>query len=712
MWVETRLRVVRDPATRALVETHATVRDVAERMHSQAALAEAEERFRSAFEEAPIGMALTSPDFRFLRVNRALCQITGYTPQQLEGLPVASITHPDDLKADWEARGAMLEGELSSHRAERRYLHASGSAVWVAVNSTLVRNADGKPLHFLSQMQDVTERRRHEAELRHMADHDPLTGLLNRRSFERELERHVAYVERYGPKGAAIVLDLDHFKTINDTLGHSAGDELIVRVAHALRSRLRESDVLARLGGDEFAILLPEATPEEADAVSAAVLDAVRTLAVPTATGRTRTVTASLGVALFDSPDKLTGEDVLVNADLAMYDAKESGRDQLSSYDAPERPETRIEARISWADMIRDALAEDAFVLHAQPIVDLSTGEATQYELLLRMRGADGELIPPSAFLPVAERFDLMAAIDRWVVARAIRMVGAELRAGRRLVVEVNISGRSAGDPELLELIERELTANEVCPSQIIFEITETIAVSNIPRAQHFAARLADLGCRFALDDFGAGFGSFYYLKHLPFDYLKIDGEFVRHSAADPTDQLVIQAVVDIARGLGKRTVAEHVGDSRDRRAAAAHGRRPRPGLPPRRARPAGRLAARGRDRADLGIERRAVVLAQQARGEEARDQHEDRQHEADEGEATEGDEQAGHALQATLAPCARSSSASRVPPCAWRARRSPPSAPGCSSCSASRTTTPRPRPTAWPTSCARCGSSPTPTAG
>ena len=307
----------------------------------------------------------------------------------------------------------MLEGELSGHRAERRYLHASGSAVWVAINSTLVRDGDGKPLHFLSQMQDITERRRHEAELRHMADHDPLTGLLNRRSFERELERHVAYVERYGPQGAAIVLDLDHFKTINDTLGHSAGDELIVRVAHALRSRLRESDVLARLGGDEFAILLPEASPEEADGVAAAVLDSVRTLAVPTATGRTRTVTASLGIALFDSAHRLTGEDVLVNADLAMYDAKEAGRDQLAAYDAPEQPETRIEARISWADMIRDALAEDRFVLHAQPIVDLATGEATQYELLLRMRGADGELIGPSAFLPVAERFDLMAAIDQ-----------------------------------------------------------------------------------------------------------------------------------------------------------------------------------------------------------------------------------------------------------------------------------------------------------
>ena len=273
MWVETRVRVVRDPVTRAVVESHATVRDVAERMQSQAALAEAEERFRSAFEEAPIGMALTSPDFRFLRVNRALCQITGYTPAQLEGLPVASITHPDDLKADWEARGAMLEGEMSSHRAESRYLHAAGSAVWVMINSTLVRDADGVPLHFLSQMQDITESRRHEAELRHMADHDPLTGLLNRRSFERELERHVSYVERYGPKGAAIVLDLDHFKTINDTLGHSAGR----RADRARRPRAAQPPARVRRARPPRRRRVrdpaPEATPDEADGVAAAVLD-------------------------------------------------------------------------------------------------------------------------------------------------------------------------------------------------------------------------------------------------------------------------------------------------------------------------------------------------------------------------------------------------------------------------------------------------------
>ena len=208
--------------------------------------------------------------------------------------------------------------------------------MWVAINSTLVRDADGKPLHFLSQMQDITESRRHEAELRHMADHDPLTGLLNRRSFERELERHVAYVERYGPKGAAIVLDLDHFKTINDTLGHSAGDELIVRVAHALRSRLRESDVLARLGGDEFAILLPEATPgggrrrrRRRARRGAHARRADRDRPHPHGHREPR------HRAVRRRASRLTGEEVLVNADLAMYDAKEAGRDQLAAYDAP-----------------------------------------------------------------------------------------------------------------------------------------------------------------------------------------------------------------------------------------------------------------------------------------------------------------------------------------------------------------------------------------
>ena len=278
--------------------------------------------------------------------------------------------------------------------------------------------------------------------------------------------------------------------------------------------------------------------------------------------GRLRNVSASIGVAPFDSR-RLTGEDVLVNADLAMYEAKEAGRDQVACHvgrqgrAGPARPRA-----CRGPDVIRDALDEDRLVLQAQPIMDLASGEIHQYEMLLRMRDPLGELISPAAFLPVAERYDLIGAIDKWVVSRAIGMLGEELTRKNRLVFEVNISGRSTGDPELLELIERELEVHGVEPEQVIFEITETTAVGNIPRAQEFAAAPQPSSAAASRSTTSAPrFASFYYLKHLPFDYLKIDGEFVRSCLDDRTDQLVIQAVVDIARGLGKRTVAEMVGD-------------------------------------------------------------------------------------------------------------------------------------------------------
>ncbi len=558
IWVEAKLHIVRDARGR-VAETHAIVRDVHERVEAQHALAEAEERFRTAFEEGAAGMAIVSADGRLLRVNRALCAITGHQPTELEGRTMLSLLHPDDRPQHDEESDRMLSGRIATARGERRYLHDDGHVVWVSVSTTLVRDAAGAPLHFLTQAQDVTERRRYEAELRHMADHDALTGLLNRRSFERELERHVDHVARYGPRGAALLIDVDLFKNVNDTLGHSAGDQLIGKVADALRERLRDGEVIARLGGDEFAVLVPDGGPDDAEAIAGDLLEAIRSVRISSHSGRLRNVSASIGVAPFDSR-RLTGEDVLVNADLAMYDAKEAGRDRVACHAARDAS-NRLASRLSWTDVIRDALDEERLVLQAQPIMDLASGEIHQYEMLLRMRDPLGELISPAAFLPVAERYDLIGAIDKWVVRQAIRMLGEELTRKNRLVFEVNISGRSTGDPELLELIEQELELNGVAPEQVIFEITETTAVGNIPRAQEFAGHLNQLGCRFALDDFGAAFASFYYLKHLPFDYLKIDGEFVRTCLDDRTDQLVIQAVVDIARGLGKHTVAEMVGD-------------------------------------------------------------------------------------------------------------------------------------------------------
>ncbi len=538
-------------------------RRLAEREHAEQALARAEERLRTAFAEAPIGMAVVSPEGRFLQVNRALARISGHDEESLLALANArELTHPDDRHPDERAAAAMRGGEIRVYDVEKRYMHAAGHTVWVAVHTTLIRDEHGEPAYFLAQIEDITDRRRYEAELQHMADHDPLTGLLNRRAYERRLEEHLARGERYGHEGAVLVLDLDDFKEVNDTLGHSAGDELIVRVAGALATRLRESDTLARLGGDEFAILTPTGDRAEAEQLAASLLAVVRReRAARGPGGRERPITASIGVAPLEDAQDLSAEEALIDADLAMYDAKEAGRDRSETYGSASRGQARIEARLEWVERIRAALDEDRLVLHAQPVVETATGRTTQHELLVRMIDPHGDLIFPGSFLPIAERFGLVREIDRWVLNRAIRMLGEHRAAGRNPTVEINLSAHSLVDPQLAAHIGRELRAAGVPATQLIFEVTETTAIGNIAAARAFAERLGELGCRFALDDFGAGFGSFYYLKHLPFDYIKIDGEFVRNCTEDPTDRLVIGAVVELARGMGKRTIAEFVGD-------------------------------------------------------------------------------------------------------------------------------------------------------
>ena len=539
-----------------------TALDVTHAHRAERARREAEQRFRSAFDQAPIGMALLSTDLEVIEGNDALAELVGYGREQLHGLVLGALTHPEDAARDGERFSALLAGRADVHESEHRLVHATGETVWVALTATLVSDGDGVPCHYLAQLQDVTERRRYEEQLRYMANHDPLTGLLNRRAFERELDRHVNRVKRYGGAGAIVALDLDHFQTVNDTLGHNAGDRLLVEVAQRLGTRLRESDVIARLGGDEFAVLLPHASREEAERVAGQLLELVRRAEVPSVTShRARGATASIGVVAVEPREGLTGEDLLVCADLAMYDAKEAGRNQAATYSAGPHERVRTEARMAWVERIRDALDGGDFVLHAQPIVDLASGAVSQYELLVRMVSESGDLIPPGSFLPVAERYDLIQELDAWVITRAIEMLADLQAGGRRTALEVNVSGRSLGDAGLMAAIEATLARTGADPAGLILEITETAAVANIPQAQAFGRRLSELGCRFALDDFGAGFGSFYYLKHLPFDILKIDGEFVRNCRANPVDRLVIESVVNIARGMGKQTVAEFVGD-------------------------------------------------------------------------------------------------------------------------------------------------------
>jgi diguanylate cyclase (GGDEF)-like protein/PAS domain S-box-containing protein len=562
VWVNLSVSMVRDDAGKPLYFV-SQIEDVTERRRGEDALREAEDRFRSAFDDAPIGMAIRTLDGRFLRVNRALCEITGYPRDQLETMRYQSITHPDDLARDEKAHRDVLAGVTAHYRSEKRYIHSDGHVVPVDLSATVVRDGDGEPLHVLTQIQDITERKRFEGQLQYLADHDSLTGMFNRRRFEEELTRELDSAARYGGQLAVLAIDLDDFKYINDSLGHSIGDELIVLVGEALRARLRRSDVLARLGGDEFAVILPRLDEATALTVAETLLEAVAGVDLVGLGARAGgKVSASVGVAMFDPGSGLSADELLVEADIAMYDAKEAGRARAIVYDATEDREERMLSRMTWADRIREALVDNAFVLYSQPVRSLTGDPIARCELLLRMQGDNGDVIPPGSFLFIAERFDLIQDIDRWVVSRAIELLAEQQAAGNDIVLCVNLSGKSVTDPRLPDHIASELGAHGANGRGLCFEVTETAAVVNIDRARQFARRIAELGCEFALDDFGAGFASFYYLKHLTFDLLKIDGEFVTDLANSVTNQLVVKAVVDIARGLGKRTIAEFVEDA------------------------------------------------------------------------------------------------------------------------------------------------------
>jgi diguanylate cyclase (GGDEF)-like protein/PAS domain S-box-containing protein len=554
-----------------------TTQDITERHHLESGRREAEARFRAAFEHAPIGVCvldLHDPDpGQWVTVNPALAAMLGYTRDELLALRVSDTLHPGEMAATRTRLTALIKGEEERITAECRMVGAAGQVVWTLVTVAAVPDADGRPGFAIGQMVDITERKRFEGQLQYLADHDALTGLSNRRRFEEELDRALAEAERYGRRGAILVLDLDGFKHVNDTLGHPVGDELIARLAGTLRAELRESDVIARLGGDEFGVILPQATDEEAGQVAAKLLRAVaRDGVVADATQQAR-VTASIGLAPFDGADGLSAEELLVEADIAMYDAKEAGRNRSARSSRDEAGPGRHVSRLSWLERIRAALVEDRFELHAQPIVALGADDGIPaFELLLRMRSDGDELIPPATFLPIAERFDLIGAIDRWVFARAVALLRREHDAGRPVTLSVNLSGRTVGDADFARWLDELLTDTPIPAQRLIVEITETAAIVNLERARTLADLLRSRGCRLALDDFGTGFASFTYLKHLRFDVLKIDGEFVRGLRDNQTDRLVVEAVVAIARGLGTPSLAEFVTDDETLAAVRALG--------------------------------------------------------------------------------------------------------------------------------------------
>ena len=505
-----------------------------------------------------LGDALITIDERgaIESVNPAAEALFGYPSRELIDRSFAGLL-ADSHREEYSGylRGFAQGGEMAFLGVGQEALgrRSDGSTFPLELNLTEAR-LDKRLLVAIAR--DITERKRAEEKLRELADTDALTGLLNRRRFEQELDSHIEYSARYGTGGSVLYVDLDNFKYMNDTLGSRAGDELLVAVAALLRGRLRKTDLLARLGGDEFGLLLHGAHSSKVKQVAEDLLWLVANH--PFVIERQRlSTTVSIGVAEISDED-VTASELVARADQARYTAKDLGRNRVAYYDAAEQHNG---ADRVWSDRVREAIEQGRFVLHAQPILNMATNEVSQHELLIRMRGEDGELVPPAAFLETAERFNLIQGLDRWVAQQAIRLVESHKRAGNDLILEVNLSGKTLSDQDFATALGREIKRAGIEPGNLIFEVTETAAVADIEQARAFAESLTQMGCRFALDDFGSGFASFYYLKHLPISVLKIDGEFVKDLPRMPNDRLIVKALVEVAEGMGMKTVAEFVED-------------------------------------------------------------------------------------------------------------------------------------------------------
>jgi diguanylate cyclase (GGDEF)-like protein len=463
-------------------------------------------------------------------------------------------------------RHDLLARQLQDHSVDPERIPPQWQVQWqglLADVEAAYRAADDHRLELSHANESLTTeiagRKRFEEQLIYAAEHDELTGAYNRRRLEEELAFKLREAQEDGSQGAVLFLDLDQFKDVNDSLGHRAGDELLKGLAELLRACMRERDVMARIGGDEFAIILPQTPSTQARAIAQRIEDTIRHHNF-LVNRRPVHVTGSIGVAIYPRHG-VTPEDLFSNADLAMYQAKAKGRSRVEILRPSRDWRSVSEARLSWRARIVEALEMDKFVLYAQPIRSLQHEGISEYEILLRLPSGGGEVYTPGQFLDVAEEFGLITGIDRWVLQQSMRIIAQQQRMGNSVRLAVNISGRSFGDPDLLGLIRSQLAYTSIDPENLVAEITETAAVANLGQAQKFIRTLKALGLRFSLDDFGSGFSSFNHLKNLPVDYLKIDGSFIRDLASSDVDQHLVKAMVSVASGLGKQTIAEFVGD-------------------------------------------------------------------------------------------------------------------------------------------------------
>lgn len=523
-----------------------------------AALRESEERFRSAFDHAA-GMALVATDGNWVKVNRSLCEMVGYTEQELLATNFQAITHEDDLPNMMLQIKALLDGKLQTYQMELRYKHKRGHVVWILLSATLVRDSLTSSVNLVFQIQDITDRKRAEERLLHEAFHDVLTGLPNRALFMDHLKLSVERGKRREDRLFAVLfLDLDRFKIINDSLGHMVGDQLLVGIARRLEICLRPGDTVARLGGDEFTILLEDLSNVTEVIDVAERLQKALTLPF-NLNGHEVFTTVSIGIALsstgYDRP-----EEVLRDADTAMYRAKMLGKARHEVFD-----KTMHAYAMNLLQMesdLRRAIERKEFILHYQPIVALETGTIAGFEALIRWQHPERGFVPPGDFISIAEETGLIIPIGQWVLEEACRQIHSwqeQFPQYPPLQISVNLSSKQFINPKLIDQIKEVMRETGVDPHSLKLEMTESMVMENFDTAIEMLQQLRKLGIELSIDDFGTGYSSLSYLHRFPISTLKIDRSFVSQMNDHSENAEIVRTILMLARSLKMNVVAEGV---------------------------------------------------------------------------------------------------------------------------------------------------------
>jgi diguanylate cyclase (GGDEF)-like protein/PAS domain S-box-containing protein len=547
--------------------------DISEQKATEIALARQTERSQVTLQSIADAVITTNNDGAIIYMNPAAERLTGWLIGDARGRAVGQVldflTEFGTSSINDTLKVGLQGGEAgATDLGQAELLSRSGEKHIVEHSIAPLRDRKRKIIGGVIVIHDVTDRFKLMQQLSHQAIHDPLTQLTNRTGFELKLnEAMKSAAEESNIEHAICYMDLDQFKIVNDTCGHSAGDELLRQIAGQLKKHVRKGDTLARLGGDEFGLLLACCPLTKAVEIAEKIRNSVEAFRFSWE-GKSFSVGVSIGIAPFDGSPGSNGATILSTVDQACYIAKSKGRNRVHTYQPGDNESSRWHSEMQWVPHIHQAMDDGHFVLLAQPIVavDNAYAKSKHYEILLRMKAANGDLIAPGSFLPAAERYDLMGMLDRWVVGHAIEMLALAWGSNRDLantIFGINISGAVLTDNTLLDYVKEVLGHYKLPPSLLCFEITETVAIANFTHANRFVNELKEIGCRFALDDFGSGFASFSYLKTLPVDYLKIDGSFVRHLADNEVDLTMVDIINQLGHVMGLETIAEFVENER-----------------------------------------------------------------------------------------------------------------------------------------------------